>query len=500
MLSCCDQVNNCLDDNIIEEVVFLLRRKLGCIATVINPVSSKQVHLTLTLVEALVKNCGARLHRAVNDLTFMTEMKKVAKRYFQKSGQQNVAVAELSLDIIQAWGEGFLTRRRAFPNIIDVYHELKKDGLPFKAQYDPSRVPIFTPDGPSSGTVHMDSTDAILASTMTSDRGSLDRGGRGHGDGRDYENGSYRGEQGNASGGGGNASDAMIESLVILVDLMKESGPEELQAHEVAKDLVSQVLELKTQVMGQIESLLLTDEMDAVGVLISINDDASTVLEVYNDALKGNKNTRMSNQEMCERLSAITCIPSGVEASPAGDNTEDLLGFDSPSPRSNDATATATVVSTNNSNNNSSSSNNCGANANDDLLDFLSGDSSSSSSSSSFAAPTSASIPAPVPMTANADPFGLPPNPPLTATGSSQGHGQGGDLLDFYGGGGSGSSDFTTPIPTPKPIPKISGPPSANIPKLAPPPSQSQPAAAPQTQEQKSSSTGSDPTNPFDIF
>ena len=171
VLSCCDQVNGCLDDTIISELVFLLRRKLGSVATILNPISSKQVHLTLTLVEALVKNCGTRLHKAVNDETFMTEMKRVARRFANKSGQQNVQVAELALDVIQAWGEGFLTRRRQFPNIVDAYHELKKEGLPFKAQYDPSRVPIFTPDGPSSGNAHADSTDAILAS-MASESGS----------------------------------------------------------------------------------------------------------------------------------------------------------------------------------------------------------------------------------------------------------------------------------------------------------------------------------------
>ena len=114
------------------------------------------MHLTLTLVEALVKNCGTRLHRAgtyecmymqccvyvcttlltnlslslththkrlyraVNDLAFMTEMKKVARRFVNKSGQANVLVAELVLDIVQAWGESFLTRRRQFPNMVRV--------------------------------------------------------------------------------------------------------------------------------------------------------------------------------------------------------------------------------------------------------------------------------------------------------------------------------------------------------------------------------------------
>lgn len=80
----------------------------------------------------------------MNDETFMAEMKRVAKRYTSKSGSENVRVAELALDIIQAWGEGFLTKRRQFPNIVDAYHELKKDGLPFRAQYVPTSADINT--------------------------------------------------------------------------------------------------------------------------------------------------------------------------------------------------------------------------------------------------------------------------------------------------------------------------------------------------------------------
>jgi len=55
VLQCCDQVNGCLDSEIIAELVFLLRRKLGSVATILSPVSAKQVQLTLNLVEALVK-------------------------------------------------------------------------------------------------------------------------------------------------------------------------------------------------------------------------------------------------------------------------------------------------------------------------------------------------------------------------------------------------------------------------------------------------------------
>jgi hypothetical protein len=55
VIQCCDKVNGLLDEEIMKEVIFLLRRKLGSVATILNPVSAKQVQLTLNLVEALVK-------------------------------------------------------------------------------------------------------------------------------------------------------------------------------------------------------------------------------------------------------------------------------------------------------------------------------------------------------------------------------------------------------------------------------------------------------------
>ena len=162
-LEVCDLINATLNERILNEVTFLLRRKLGSIATPLNPVSPTQVMLTLSLIEALVKNGGRKLHAAINDEKFMKEMANVARRYTQKAGKENNEVAELALEIIQAWGEGFLTRRRQYSNIVDTYHELRKERLPFKAQYDASRVPIFTPaseDGQSGS--GGDNTDAIL--------------------------------------------------------------------------------------------------------------------------------------------------------------------------------------------------------------------------------------------------------------------------------------------------------------------------------------------------
>ena len=126
------------------ETVAYLRRKLGS-----N--KAKTVFLAVQLAETLVKNCGARVHASIggdynSSSSFMRQMVAVAKKYCGKSGAENVEVAELVLDVIQAWGEAFLVMSKQFPAFVGAYHDLRKDGLKFKPQYDSSRVPIFTQD------------------------------------------------------------------------------------------------------------------------------------------------------------------------------------------------------------------------------------------------------------------------------------------------------------------------------------------------------------------
>jgi hypothetical protein len=77
----------------------------------------------------------------------MKDIGKVARKYTAKAKNDSNAreVSELALDIIQAWGEAFLPRSKQYPNFSKTYHELRKEGLPFKTQYDESRVPVFTP-------------------------------------------------------------------------------------------------------------------------------------------------------------------------------------------------------------------------------------------------------------------------------------------------------------------------------------------------------------------
>jgi hypothetical protein len=82
----------------------------------------------------------------LNDESFLKELGKVARKYHNlQTDATTREVGELSLDVVQTWGETFLPRSQQFPNIPKLYHELRKDGLQFRAQYDETRVPIFTP-------------------------------------------------------------------------------------------------------------------------------------------------------------------------------------------------------------------------------------------------------------------------------------------------------------------------------------------------------------------
>ena len=137
-MNCVDLMLTNRSQNVINEVFFLFRKKFG-------HRSPKVVYHTLVLIEAIVKNCGASIHAAVNNDAFMREMGKLAKKYVGKVGVESKEVADQCLDMIQAWGEGFAPYERNFPNIVKLFRDLRKERLPFKSQHDPSRGPAFAP-------------------------------------------------------------------------------------------------------------------------------------------------------------------------------------------------------------------------------------------------------------------------------------------------------------------------------------------------------------------
>ncbi|CAN0425094.1 unnamed protein product, partial [Ectocarpus sp. 8 AP-2014] len=101
--------------------------------------------VALTLAETLVKNCHDPVHREIASERFMAAVAKIARTYSFKTNRKSLAIADQSLDIIQAWGEAFLPRRREFPLFVETYHELRAEGLPFSAQYQSDRPPVLDP-------------------------------------------------------------------------------------------------------------------------------------------------------------------------------------------------------------------------------------------------------------------------------------------------------------------------------------------------------------------
>lgn len=144
----------------MNEVAFLLRKKVAS-------KSAQTVGLTIQLIGVFVNNCGPRFHAILNDERF-TRVIADAVRYFSKRpGHDSKDTTDVALDLIQSWGEAFLPRRREYYFIVDLYFNLRKEGLPFKPQqFDPNRVPIFAND---NGGGAIDNTDSILAASLASE-------------------------------------------------------------------------------------------------------------------------------------------------------------------------------------------------------------------------------------------------------------------------------------------------------------------------------------------
>lgn len=142
-------------------MLFLLRKKIAS-------KSAQTVGLTMQLIGSFVNNCGARFHSVLNDEKLTRDITNAVRYFSKRPGVESKDVTDVSLDLIQSWGEAFLPRRRDYYFIVDMYFNLRKEGLPFKPQqFDPNRVPIFVNET-GGGSGHTDNTDAILAAALQS--------------------------------------------------------------------------------------------------------------------------------------------------------------------------------------------------------------------------------------------------------------------------------------------------------------------------------------------
>lgn len=226
-------------------MIFLIRRKFGSS-------NAKGVFLAITLAEAVVKNGGPRVHAAVGNDSFMKDLAKVARKYSGKRGVDSIEVAELSLDVIQAWGEAFLSHQKQFPAYVKIYHELRKEGLQFKPQYDINRVPIFTPAGGGFGEAGEDS--GILKAAMAASMDSHD----------DTHSTLHERRSVGRNAHGASASAELLESMVTSLGILCEiltasSSSRELKENELAGEMALQLRKFQNGLGSAIEYELAHD-------------------------------------------------------------------------------------------------------------------------------------------------------------------------------------------------------------------------------------------------
>ena len=330
-----DLVNACRNQIVLPELVYYIRTKMGSFKT------AKTVQLALHLIECLVKNCGIRLHTAVNDEAFMDDLMKVARKYTSKTGADNRAVAELVLDIIQGWGEAFLPKQKQFPNIVKAYHTLRKEGLPFKPQYDASRVPIFTPSGVSDG-IRDEDTDGILAASIAasmSDRNSSSRRPQPStiAASPNRLSNNTNGTSGRGAVQNDSPADTLHGILTILFDMVELTITErELKENEILTDITSQLQQSQGN-MGEIIEVALVQGSKDVDKLLVLNDTMQHALIVYSNVKRGATTIIDAKKEFTKIKNASGLFSDKKEQSTtakAPDTSVDLLGVETtPEPK-----------------------------------------------------------------------------------------------------------------------------------------------------------------------
>ena len=82
---------------------------------------------TLVLMEALMKNCSTEFQLAMADPKVVGTMVKLIKAA-KRGGVDERKKKDKCLELVQSWGEAFLTRQQVGRIFVDTYHELRKKG------------------------------------------------------------------------------------------------------------------------------------------------------------------------------------------------------------------------------------------------------------------------------------------------------------------------------------------------------------------------------------
>ena len=278
-MSCSDLVNALSSRQmaVLKEFVYLIRRRLS------SAREPMLLILILSLVDLLIKNCSTPWYSAINEDEFMNELGKVARKYSPLTGTDNAAVTELVTDIIQSVGEVFLPQKDKYPCLVKIYHQLRKEGIVFKKQYDPSRVPIITPMAGSGDSGEKTAAD-VLSHTIESSHqigGVGERGGSRNTNGFNSTSAAPSSSSSSSSGGLGGTAEALSNSMGLLKEVIIASTREsELLDNDIAKELIESLASLQGQLVNSIEEMLQRYPERIEGVF-ALNDEATTLMEVF---------------------------------------------------------------------------------------------------------------------------------------------------------------------------------------------------------------------------
>ena len=165
--------------------------------------------------------------------------------------------------------------------------------LPFKAQYDPSRVPIITPPSAPTGRYAEDDIDSRTT-------GHPRRHSRGNREGSPVHRGSMQ-------RAAANSLFNHLESLDSLGTILKDaivhsSSAEELMTNEMAREVVDSLRSMQMQLAGSMEQYIETHP-EQIERIFQLNELAQNNIQCYDDITSGNLDLSTAKSQIAPDMS-----------------------------------------------------------------------------------------------------------------------------------------------------------------------------------------------------
>jgi len=126
----CDTINGNPKEG-SKDAARCLRRKL-------KHKSGRVVQLAVTVLEAVMQNCGPDLHAAIATKEFMGDVSALVLNV-----NMDMAVHRKVVTLVQNWGEGFRHMQDKVPLFFETYANLRAQGVRFP-EYDAGSAPMYS--------------------------------------------------------------------------------------------------------------------------------------------------------------------------------------------------------------------------------------------------------------------------------------------------------------------------------------------------------------------